>query len=72
MTTRETLEALIPAIMAIEGGYYENVCEFISEANKGLSGIGSPYRFESTSTIAGAVGWEGDYVDTTTVVESES
>ena len=70
LSTKETLESLIPAIMEIEGGYYENICEFITAANNGLSATGSPYRFESTSKIEGPVGWEGDYVDTITVVES--
>ncbi len=36
ISIQETLEALIPAIMEIEGGYYLNVCEFISDANRGL------------------------------------
>lgn len=71
ISAKKALEALIPAIMEIEGGYYVNVCEFISDANKGLSATGSLYRFESTSKIVGPVGWEGDYVDTITVVESE-
>ncbi len=70
ISIQETLEALIPAIMEIEGGYYANVCEFISDANRGLTEIGSPYRFESTSKIC----WpgelaEGVYVDNITVIE---
>ena len=65
MTTQETLEALIPAIMEIEGGYYENVCFFISDANAGLERIGSPYRYKANSkTHSPGTLAEGEYVDT--------
>ena len=70
MTTKETLEALIPAIMEIEGGYYENVCKFISNANKELERLGSPYRFESTSKMVDAMSLgKVENVDTITVIE---
>lgn len=72
MTTKETLEALIPAIMEIEGRYYETVCEFISDANRGLAAAGSPYRFESTSRMDGIEGeWGGPVknVNAITIVE---
>jgi hypothetical protein len=67
---KETLEALIPAIMEIEGGYYSTVCEFISDANRCLAGVDYQYRFESTSKVDDGEGW-GDTinVDTITVVE---
>jgi hypothetical protein len=74
ISIQETLEALIPAIMEIEGGYYAKVCEFISDANKGLANIGSPYRFESTYRMDGEEGkWGGlvENVDTIKVIEVE-
>lgn len=59
-TIRETLEAMIPAILEIEGGYHENACEFISDANQGLAEIGSSYCFEATSKMVGTEGeWAG-------------
>jgi len=72
MTTKETLEALIPAIMEIEGGYYENICFFISDANAGLERIGSPYRYKATSKIcsAGTLA-EGEYVNIIEVVQGQ-
>jgi hypothetical protein len=69
---RLELKALIPAIMKIERGYYENVCYFIAKANEGLEQAGSTYRFASTAKMVnvGELG-EGEYVDTVTVVEAE-
>lgn len=69
VSAKETLEALIPAIMEIEGGFYENVCEFIEAANKGLEQLGSPYRFESTSKMDDTPLGAGKNVDTITVKE---
>ena len=71
ISPKEILEALIPAIADIEHGYYENICYFISDANKGLERLGSPYRFESTSKVRRSWDVTGAFVDKITVIEIE-
>ena len=76
ISTMETLEALIPAIHALDGGLDMSVADFIQIANNGLAGIGSPYRYESTSKLDGDLNdtnWGGPYehVDIITVIEVE-
>lgn len=70
ITTKQTLEALIPAIHALDGGLDMGVADFVQIANIGLTGIGSPYRFEFTSKLEGDTSWGGPYehVDTITVI----
>jgi len=71
VSTKNTLEALIPAIMDIERGYHEHVVAFLSDANKGLERVGSPYRFTATFTIKRSWDVTGKFVDTISVVEAK-
>lgn len=70
ISAKATLEALIPAIMDIERGYLEHVLGFVSDANKGLERLGSPYRFITTSKTKRVWDVTGEYVDTITVIET--
>ena len=60
----DVLYTLIPAIMQINGGQYEDVQRFVDTANAGLERIGSRYRFKATPREREAASDEFDYVDT--------
>lgn len=70
ISTREVLEALIPAMADIERGHFEHVSYFICEANKSLEQTGIPYRYEATSSLRRSWDVTGAFVDRITVVES--
>lgn len=70
ISAKETLEAMIPAIMDIERGYHEHVHAFIMDANKSLEQLGSPYRFTSTYKTKRSWDVTGEYVDTISVIET--